>query len=246
MAVNLLICSNDLDLSRRIQASTKYCSDPIRVFPCSSFLKLRECIEGSIFDAVLVEETLNDSFESTWIKQIRSNLISKGDSRSILFFLLSRERNPGEIRLAINQGFKDLFIKPVDISLVLQKLQLYLPRKRFLREDLLFTMGVDGEADLLLHGKIIRASEFGVTILTTRQLGEDDILTMSAEMLTEPGASGPPSCLARVIQSVPVSSSGKYETTLAFIGSNKRTLTAIRVWLRRQYIMSSSEGKGTI
>ncbi len=244
MPINLLVFSNDLALSKNIQMATKLCQVPFVVYPCSNFEKFCEYLDKHKMDAVLVDELFNSVQETKWISDLRSKYGEKLAVDQTSFFLVCQEHNLKQISQILSQGYKDLFVKPIDLTMMLQKLQIYLPKKQFLKENLLFTMGVNSEMEIQIRGKMIRASEFGATILTNRPLGENEVLTVSSEMLTASGSEEKQSSLARVLYSIPHKLSNAYETGITFIGPSKSMLTSIRLWIRKKFIESSENDKG--
>jgi hypothetical protein len=240
MSLGILLLSTDLNLAKDLQSASKLCSVPIAVYPCSSGQKFNEYGTKFKIGAILIDENFNDPVTENWIAKLRIGLSKELGNDKAPFFLLCPERDESGVRAAIRQGYLDIFSKPVDLSFLFQKLQLYIPQIRFLKEDLLFSMDVRGEAQVAITGRVVRASEYGATIETPRAFQAGEILTIYSDMLSVAESSTLGSNLVRVLGSTPSSVPHEHHTSVIFLGPQKSILVAIRLWLKRQYVKASS------
>jgi len=247
----ILLFSHDLQLAKDLQASSRLCVEPLIVYPCSNGRKFAEYGHQHKFAAVLIDEAFHDPNSPDWVKKLRAGLSVELGNQKAPVILLAAERDLEGVEKILWQGYADLVTKPVDLSLLLQKIQLAMGSARLLKEDLLFSMDVKSPARVSLTTEVLRASEYGAVIRSSRQFQQGETLKLHSPMFGE----GDPSVWARVVSSEVTSSSEgasggagnatqpEYESRLAFLGPTRATLTAIRLWLKKQYIDAHEAGR---
>lgn len=235
--VNLLFFSDDLKMVKDLQTATKSFAAEVSFVPCSSLEKFLEYGEKFKLDAAVVDEKYIDPLAEQWVDKHRKRFSQALGNHAIAFFFLGAERDISGSRALLKQGFEDLFSKPLDSSLFFQKLQLFLPNARFLKEKLLFNMPVNSEVDLASAAKLVNASEYGVQLQTKRPLSRGDLFTIYGKIFSE-NASG--ACLSKVLNcSTSPNSEGNYDATLIFISPTKDILKSVRLWIKQEYIRSN-------
>lgn len=247
----ILLFSQDIQLAKDLQASSRLCVEPLIVYPCSNGRKFAEYGHQHKFAVVLIDEAFHDPNASDWVKKLRAGLSVELGNQKAPVILLGAERDLEGVEKILWQGYADLVAKPVDLSLLLQKIQLALGSARLLKEDLLFSMDVQNPARVSLTTEVIRASEYGAVIRSSRQFQQGETLKLHSAMFGE----GDPSVWARVVSSEAASPQGglsggaqgafqqEYESRLAFLGPTRATLTSIRLWLKKQYIDAHESGR---
>jgi hypothetical protein len=75
-----------------------------------------------------------------------------------------------KFKIFFKSGYTEVILKPVDLSIVLHKFDLYRTSQKTLKEDLLFRMDVDADVGLLLNTKVIQVSEFGAVLRSNMKL----------------------------------------------------------------------------
>lgn len=236
MAIEILLFSSDITLAKNIQSAGKMTAEPISVHPCTNLQRFSELNAKINFDFIFIDEAFATFDEASLPKE------------SIVFLLSSPLENK-DIQRKLAAGYTDLILKPVDISVLLHKMQAYSEKKKVLKEDLLFKMQVEGDVEITLRGKITQVSEFGAVINSDRLFAKNDVISFIPTMLFEyDGYDGEPS-LARVLQSQPIPqridplAPQHFETRIAFVAPNLKFMNAIRLWMRRQFVVSVRSGK---
>lgn len=241
MSLGILLLSTDLKLAKDLQAAARLCRESYTVYPCPNSQKFMESGLKYKINVVLIDENFSSTVALDWVDKLRSALSKELGNNKAPFFLLSGEKNLEDIRNALLQGYTDIFIKPIDISMLLQKLHIYLPDAKLLKDDLLFSMNVNDDVQIAISGKVVKASEYGATIETDKSFEKGEIYTLIAPMLAPDESPTPGLSLVRVLSSEPVNRGGNYLTTFTFLGPPKGMLTAVRIWLKKQYIKSYND-----
>lgn len=230
--ISVLVLTNDVTMVKNLQERTKSFLAEFSFVPLSNGEKLAEYAVRYVPDILLIDDAFVDPLNTALVEKIYSTLSSGAASKRPLF-LLSAERKAGELRKILKNGFLDVFTKPVDPSMFFQKLQVYLPQNQFLKDRLLFSMNVDSRLELASECKLVGASEYGVTIRLNRELQVGETYTIHAEMFGETEGE----CLARVVACIAaLGAVEKFEASLLFIAPRKEALSAIRLWMKHEYI----------
>ena len=229
---SILLFSHDIQLAKDLQAASRLCTEAIMVYPCSNGRKFAEYGHQYRFAAVLIDEAFHDPQAADWVKKLRAGLSVELGNQKAPVILLGAERDADGIEKLLWQGYADLVAKPVDLSLLLQKLQLALAPVQLLKEDLLFSLDVKSQLQVSLTTELVRASEFGALMRSSRAFQVGEVLKLHSPMFGE----ADPSVWAKVVRCESSPPSGGFQAELAFLGLSRATLTAIRLWLKKQYI----------
>lgn len=243
MSLKILHFGRNTTLARDIQNFGSRTTDGLQIAFVTSYEKLLDQITKQKFDVVLVELDSESSLPSDWIFKLRAQHRPLFESGCTLFVLISSHSEAQSLRLSLSRGYVDVVSSPVDISLLLQKLQLYLRDKRFLKENLLFSMDMSEDCEVSISGKIIKAAEYGATILTDREFPLDQIITIHSKMPTAGDDTEP--MIARVVGVNRANELGNFFVAIAFVGTSKRDLSNIRIWLRKHYVSASHLAEGS-
>lgn len=238
--VSILVLTNDLKLVKDLQTMTKSFAMEVLFYPCSSIEKFAEFGSKILVSAACIDESFYDPLTDSWATKIKQSFIEA--NRKSPFFLLSAPKDIVFARRVLQQGFEDILSKPIDSSLFFQKLQLYLPNQKFLKERLLFNMNVHADIALATTFQISSASEYGVTLQTVREIPRGSLFTIYGKLFA---AQGEGSCLAKVLEcSSQKNEKGLYEVNLVFVAPSHEVLTAVRLWLKHEYIRSVEAKQG--
>lgn len=224
--------TKDLLQVKNLQDRCKNFQIEIQFIPIPDGQNLTDTVKKYTPDIIIIDEASLDPFN----KPLREKVfpcLSATAKTDIPFFLVSSDRTITDIKKIIDTGFTDIFLKPLDPALFFQKLQIYMPKKRFLKDNLLFNMKVDSQVDIALPTKLVSASEYGLTILLNKEIKQHELFYIYGSVCGE--SSG--QCLCRVLSCHSVENqSFKYEAMLSFIGLKKEFLSSIRVWIKQEYI----------
>lgn len=229
--LTLLVLTNDLAMVKNLQERTKSFIGEVQFVPLSNGERLAEYGKKFGPDAMLFDDTFIDPLNRALLDKTRS-VLSSGSKLALPYFTLSTERPTAELKQIMLNGCSDIFTKPIDASLFFQKLQLHFPNFRFLKDKLLFNMDVDSTLELALDCHLVSASEYGATIQVNRSLTPGDLYTLHGKMFG--AADG--SCLGRVMSCSARVGDGGYDASLIFIAPSKEILSAIRLWIKQEYI----------
>lgn len=242
VSLHILHFGHDTSLAKALQAYAPRTVSGMQVFPATSYDKFSELIEKQHFDAILVESYFDKTLPENWISLLQTKHRTLVEPSKTHFIFLTSISDEQMVRKSLARGYTDVISAPVDLSILLQKLQLFLRNKRFLKENLLFAMDVKEECEISISGHIMKAAEYGATILTDREFPPDQVITVFSQMSADDETASP--LLARVVVSNKAPSPNSYLVVVVFLGSTKKDLTNIRVWLRKHYVSSSSAAGG--
>ena len=242
MSLNILFFGHDTSLAKALQAYAPRTVSGLQVFPVSTYEKFMELIEKQHFDVALAEAFCDNALPKNWTSLLQAKYRTLEEPVRTQFILLTGVTDDKAVRESLGRGYTDIMSTPVDLSILLQKLQLFIRSKRFLKENLLFAMDVKEHCEISISGQIVKAAEYGATILTDREFPPDQVITMFSEMAADGEASKP--LIARVVASTKAPNVPGYLVVVVFLGSTKKDLTNIRVWLRKHYVSNSSAAGG--
>lgn len=237
MAIEVLLLSNDLILAKNISSASKNCVEQISVHPCTTVTRLRELKQLIAFEFLIVDE----AFHSAEVEKILSSEKPRaGAGTATTAILVSSTIENDQVRERLDAGYTDVILKPVDLSILLHKVDMYRPNKKTLKEDLLFRMEVDGDVGLMLNAKVVQASEFGAILRSDMILAKNEIVSINPRMFDADGHYEGEDCLARVIASSPSRVAKKFDSQVTFVAPSPKFMTAMRLWMRGQYVVSTS------
>ncbi|MDZ4083497.1 MAG: hypothetical protein U1E10_11215 [Bdellovibrionales bacterium] len=238
MAIEILFFSNDLSLAKSINAASKHTNDQLLVHPCGTIDRFTELAKKKSFKFILVEESLHSIELENLIEALKKR---DADSGAPIAILVSSTITNSEAQKKLRSGYTDIILKPVDLSMLLHKMDIYSPSQKILKENLLFQMDAEGDVEIILTGKFTQVSEYGATVRTDRKFNSGDIVSFFPSALRESGDYQGEYCLARVAASEAGPDLSVFDTTLAFLAPNPKFLAALRLWMRRQFISSTEK-----
>ncbi|MEK6555755.1 MAG: hypothetical protein AABZ31_10970, partial [Bdellovibrionota bacterium] len=177
----ILILSSDIRVAKDMQAAAVGLAAPLRILPCSTGQKFTEYGSKEKLAAIFIDEAFNKPLTTDWVNKIRASLSKNLGNDRAPIFLLKNECDFNSGQVAVLQGYVDIFLKPIDVALIFQKLQLYIPKIGLLKNDMLFSMNVRDEVNMAVTGTMIQASEYGAIILCDRKFNSGDVLTFGSE-----------------------------------------------------------------
>lgn len=162
---------------------------------------------------------------------------------SIPILMLTRKRNPQDVKKAIEAGVNDYVIKPIDETLLLDKVELCLKKNGIQRH--VFECAIHdstGAAAVEIPTRITTVSESGFSMCLPFPLGENGDIrvlkyTVSTRLFAEMGIPIPQLTLVKCsrMESEETADCG-YEAKFAFVGLTEADLKKIRNWLQRYAI----------
>jgi DNA-binding response OmpR family regulator len=227
-----LLFSHDLQLAKDIQGASKIRVEPLKVYPCSNGRNFAEYGHQHQFAAVLFDEAFHDPNSADWVRKLRAGLSVQLGNQNAPVILLGAERDLDGVEKLLWQDYADLITKPVDLSFLFQKLQIALGSTRLLKEDLLFSLDVTSSLQVSIATDVLRASEYSVVLRGPVQFQTGETLRLQSPMFGENSLG----VWARVVSSQPRAGEDHFESRLSFLGPSRSTLTAVRLWLKKQYI----------
>jgi CheY-like chemotaxis protein len=229
---NSIVLTTDLYMVREFQERTRTLAGEFRFVPLSHGEKLAEFAQRNEPDAIFIDDAFVDPLNGALIARIRHALGVTHERKPC--FAITSERSLQDLRSIIANGFSDVFTKPIDSSMFFQKLQVHYPQKRFLKENLLFSMNVSAKVDLALVCELVSASEYGAHLRVNRDLGPGELFSLNG------GLCGPDrvECLTKVMSCGPADERGLRDIEVIFVGPRKELLKAVRMWIKQEYVKS--------
>jgi hypothetical protein len=238
VAIEILLLSNDLTLAKNITTASKNCFEQVSVHPCATFAKFRELKQKIAFEFLLIDESFHSADVETLLA---AEKLRTATGNGITSFLISSTIENTKVHAMLQSGYTDVILKPVDLSILMHKIDLYRPNAKTLKEDLLFRMDVDGDIGVMLRAKLVQASEFGAVIRSDMKLEKNDIVSIQPQMFeASAGDYDGEDCLARVIICGPAGIAKKFDSQVTFVAPSPRFMTAMRLWMRSQFNVSTN------
>jgi len=152
--------------------------------------------------------------------------------------MLTRKRNPADVKKAVESGVTDYLIKPIDETLLLDKLSLCLKKGEGRRHVFeVQVTGSEANARMQLDCRVMSVSECDVTLKSPVELPVDTAFTLSCKLFDDIGIGIP---LMKIIKNDrQADSSGDpkkfwYKVRLAFVGLPEQELMKIRAWAHKK------------
>lgn len=219
--------------ARMLQDSSKSLQHRITILPAASAEKLAEYKQKFLIHAVLIDDEIIDPLNKNLLTRLRSTLGDRGTD--IPFFLFSAERESRTYGSILKTGYADIFLKPMDVSMFLQKLQIHLPQQPILKDRLLYSMNTNAEIEIAFTCELIAAAEYGARVIFNRSLQVGEVVSLHGDLFGETTEI----VTGRVMSCVPrAGDKSKYEAFLVFVAPKKEIMRAIRLWIKREYIKS--------
>ena len=131
MGLKILHFGHDTALSKSLQAYSPRTVNGLQVFPASTYEKFISLLEKESFDAILVEAFNDKPLPENWISLLTKKHPNLKEPARVAFLYIAATADDGLLRTVLDRGYTDLIAPPVDLSILLQKLQLYMRDKRF-------------------------------------------------------------------------------------------------------------------
>lgn len=231
--VNILVIGTDLGFAKQVQAalSSVAANNPdktYRVFPGTEEKKTFEYLEKYKMHSVLIqEENLGDHGPEGWIKKYREDIKKYPSNATAPLVFIAAQTTNDKTRKLIRLGFVDVFLKPLDNSLFVQKMNLFNKEIAILGEDILFTNESDHEVDLAFNYKTKSFSEYGMKVEAPKPLDPGTLITVSAPFLED-------RVIAIVRENTKISDT-QYMISMMFVGVSPSETQAIRRFIRQEY-----------
>lgn len=227
----LLVIGTDLALAKQIQGlfqGQQGIEDPPRIFPGINFEKITECLKNDKVHSVLVDEDfLTEDTPATFLKKITDILTEAKVSLDVPLILLRTTSSLEETQDLVRSGWMDVFMKPLDRALTLQKLNLMNPKLPLFDEEILFTMGFGKNVNLAFVYSAKSLSEFGMKIESTSSIENRKVLQVLIPGVEE--------ALAAVTLACKKLGDDKFEIELMFVGITPGQTQNIRKLIRQEY-----------
>jgi CheY-like chemotaxis protein len=228
-APHLLVVDDEpsmLMLVERLLSKARY-----RVTTCASAtealrLLVRNAYDGVITDAVMPEMTGYDL-----VKAIRRQpLLSR-----LPVVMLTRKRQPDDVRKALEAGVSDYVVKPIDEHLLLDKVGLALTRSADRHVYQLYLSGAEAQARMNVPVTVVSVSETDILIRVPFALGSDTPVELRVSLFDQVGMAQPFLKLIQCDAESPDVGSG-FLARFVFVGAPEADIKKLRAWLQRESI----------
>lgn len=231
--VNILVIGTDLGFAKQVQnaLATVAANNPdktYRVFPGTEEKKTSEFLEKYKMHSILIqEENVGENGVEGWVKKFKDDVKKYPSNVAAPLVFVAPQTTNEKTRKLMRLGFVDVFLKPLDNSLFVQKMNLFNKEIKILAEDILFTNESDHEVDLAFNYKTKSFSEYGLRVDANKPLDPGTLVTVAAPFLEE-------RVVAVVRDSVKVSETS-YLIQMMFVGMPPSETQAIRRFIRQEY-----------
>jgi DNA-binding response OmpR family regulator len=222
-AFHILVIDDEeavLQLLQSILRGAKY-----EVVACSTADEgLRHLQQGG-FDCVITDAVMPGMSGYELVRTARSG---RPDTRDLPILMLTRKRNREDVKRAMQAGVTDYIIKPIDESLLFEKIELYLkrgPASGATASEATFRVRAD--AELLLSARITSLSESEVLVNFPMALPAATKLRLASRLFQEIGVPPPPCKVLRCEENA----EHGFDLKLAWSGVQEDDLAKIRAWI---------------
>lgn len=206
------------------------------VVTCTNGREALELLRNDLFDCVITDAIMPEISGYDLVKAIRRN----PEISQIPVLMLTRKRNPLDVKKAVEAGVNDYILKPVDEHLLLDKVGLCLRKNSAKRHVYDYRLNeTDGSASLKIPCRIVAISESILTMHSPIPLSEELAFQVAADLFKNIGIDYP---YLKLISCETISGEGavsrlNYESQLAFVGAPDSDLKKIRSWVQKQVIL---------
>jgi response regulator RpfG family c-di-GMP phosphodiesterase len=199
----------------------------------ANFETLPELLVGIVFDVVLIDESFINDKVDLWFAALRR----KFPNLQCPILLTGHTDDALKIMNAIEAGFMDYIIKPIDKPLLLEKVFLFAHGSRPIEGRQVYSLRMQHTADMAKSAIVTEMSEFDCKIVSRFPYMLGEILTIYSRAFSD-SETQVGRVLARCYRCLPVEGSGGYEAYFSYLGVNSATLQKIRANLRKEYAAS--------
>ena len=232
----MLTVGLDLIFAKSVQAAlnalqTTNKDTTYRIFPGISKEKVKEYSEKYQLHSILVEEEFMDQPAEAWLKEFQESLKKTQYNSEVPIVSICSKTDLAKSRNLVRSGFTDVFLKPLDQSLFLQKMNLYNKKIPLSDNSLLFSLETSQNVDVGFFFKTKSISEYGVRVISNKTLAPGSVVTIYSGFMEEN--------VAAVVKDVAKIKEDEYVVFMMYVGVTPSQTQAIRKFIRTNY----AEGK---
>lgn len=192
-------------------------------------------LEESFFDCVITDAIMPVMTGYDLVRAIRNH--PKHSALPVL--MLTRKRHRQDVKHAVEVGVSDYVLKPIDESLLLDKVEFCVKKGGGRRHVFELTlMGDEAHAMAQMACQIRSLSETGITLFVPLMLTDEHTCAYRIPVFVQMGIESPlmklvscqPSPMAPELKLLP------YEAKYSFIGMAEEDLRKIRAWMQRESV----------
>jgi DNA-binding response OmpR family regulator len=197
--------------------------------------KARELVQKEKFDSVITDVVMPEESGYDLVKAIRSFDEAKNEKLPVL--MLTKRRNREDVKKALDAGVSDYLIKPIDESLLIDKLSQAIRVSR--GEPKTYQLNLNNTptaANLTIEAKVTSVSETGMSIETPFKVSSRYKLSLDSAIFEEIGIKRPYMNLVSCEDKLLEDDTPAFESRFTFVGMNEAELKRVRSWLQREAI----------
>lgn len=172
-----------------------------------------------------------DSPAEPWLKELHEALKKTQYNSEVPVIYICSKTDLTKTKNIMRAGFTDVFLKPLDQSLFLQKMNLYNKKIPLSDSSLLFDLETAQDIDVGFCFKTKSISEYGVRITCNKPLEIGSVVSVYSSFLEEN--------IAAVVKDAKKISDSEYIVFMMYVGVTPSQTQAIRKYIRTNY----AEGK---
>jgi CheY-like chemotaxis protein len=190
-----------------------------------------ELLADRAFDLLLMDAAILESNPKDMVAGIRNK--SLADNKSIPIVLLSHQEEMTYVKKFISSGILDFIVKPIDMPVFLQKMDLILTQGKSVEKQLYTMKGTDKTIGITFKFEITEVSEFGVTVKSHLPFQVDEFVTFYSDIFKEDGGL---EVIGRCYSCEQDQNKREYfHVAFVFVGVNPSILKDVRKFLRAEY-----------
>lgn len=205
-----------------------------KIHVAPDYNKFMELIDKANYHSILVDETfLSSTTPEDFLPELTRAISTKIPSHADLPIIYACSRvEISQIRNLITLGYTDIFLKPLDTTLFVQKMNNYNKKIKALLVDELYTMDYARDVTVHINYRAISLSEYSVRVETSTALPIGTPLTIHTEFTKEP--------FNIMVRNIEKLSSDAFIMDMMFIGLSPSQTQTIRQALQQHYAKNKS------
>ncbi len=198
--------------------------------------KTAELLKKAKYDFVMVDQAcMGSMIPQEWLqtlfKEIEDGFTKKSDLK--VFLLSNNNLNNNDLENCLIAGYDDVFIKPLDMPIVAQKIN-NITGVEFSKENQLYFAPITSSVKMAYRYELEGLSEAGAKVLVDEQLKDGEVFTM---IIPEFEKFGVKEIVAKTINCTPHQKiKDMFTANVNFVGIQPNVTKSIRRWMVEEYI----------
>jgi hypothetical protein len=198
--------------------------------------KAVEMLKKAKYNFILIDQTvMGSTLPQEWIQNLYKEMDggSTAPAELKIFLLANNNLSNNDLENYLISGYDDVFIKPLDMPIVAQKIN-NITGLEFSKENQLYFAPITSPVKLAYRYDLEGLSEAGAKVVVDEELNAGDVFTI---IIPEFEKFGIREIVAKVIScKVHPKHAGKFSLSVNFVGIQPTVTKTIRRWMVEEYI----------